>query len=708
MVRKEWQNLNGLWDLAIIDEPSSGVTAQPPAKFDTKILVPYPVESALSGVGKRAEHVWYRRSFEVPKDWNGRRIILNFEAVDWETRVLVNGKEVVHHTGGYDPFSADITDALTSGAQELLVGVWDPTDKGDQPRGKQVTTPKGIWYVPSTGIWQTVWMEPVQKRSIVRLGLQPDVDKHAVQLAAYVRGGGEMATLNWKVLEAGKEVATGTLKTGPAPDDARGGADNGTHVFKPTIVLPDDLKLWSPDSPTLYDLELTLEDNGAVDTVQSYFGMRKIEVKNDGKFQRIWLNGKPIFQVGPLDQGFWPDGLHTAPTDKALKWDLEEIKRCGFNMLRKHIKVEPARWYYWADKLGVLVWQDMPSGNNKTDESKKNFADELRRMIAARGNSPAIVMWVVFNEGWGEFDKEGVKEMCDLVKKLDPTRLVNNASGWTDMGWGDVDDMHKYPGPGCPKPDGKRAAVLGEFGGLGLQIKDHGWSPEHWGYQGTSDRDNLMNRFDQLMRQVFELRDTQGLCASVYTQWTDVETESNGVYTYDRAVAKMDIQRVHDANVGKLAEVETSVLVPTSEREPQTWRYTVTEPAKDWNTAGFDDSGWQQGQAGFGQGDPNWPIRTKWDTKEIWMRREVDIPEGISNDQIYMKVFHDEEVRVYLNGELAVRENGFQNDYQNLPIGDKARATIKPGKNILAVNCRNKEQAQFIDVGIISIRPKSK
>ncbi|MGI8905344.1 MAG: sugar-binding domain-containing protein [Candidatus Sumerlaeaceae bacterium] len=705
MVRKEWQNLNGLWDLAIVEDPTSGVTPQPPQKFDHKILVPFPVESSLSGIGKRAKHVWYRRSFDVPKEWTGRRVMLNFEAVDYESRVLVNGKNIGQHRGGYDPFSFDITNALTSGTNELLVGVYDPTDQADQPRGKQVTNPRGIWYTPSTGIWQTVWMEPVNKLSISHLELIPDVNRHAVSISAVTREGVGTAALKWKVSQDGKQIAHGEQ---PAmPEQSPKNATTGGAITS-TITLPAELKLWSPESPTLYDLQLSLEaDGGVVDEVVSYFGMRKLEIKSDGKFQRIFLNDKPIFQMGPLDQGFWPDGLHTAPTDEALRWDIEMTKRLGFNMTRKHIKVEPRRWYYWADKLGILVWQDMVSGNNKTPESKQQYEAELKRMIDTHCNHPSIIMWVVFNEGWGQYDKENTARLVEQAKKWDPTRLVNNASGWIDMACGDVKDAHRYPGPGAPDPETTRASVLGEFGGLGLPVQGHTWSQQgNWGYQGTSDRENLMNRYEQLMRRVWLLKEQKGLCAAVYTQITDVEIETNGLITYDREVVKVDEERIRNANTGKLPPIEITEVVPTSEKQGINWRYTFDKPAKEWNTPAFDDSGWKEGPAGFGKGDPSWPIRTAWHTKEIWLRRDIEIPAGIDVNDLYLNVFHDEDVEVYLNGERAVRERFYRTDYEEMPIGDKARATIKPGKNKIAVYCKNAEGGQYIDVGLIAIRTK--
>lgn len=696
LVRKDWQNLNGLWDLAIVDDPTSGVTAQAPEKFDHKILVPFPVESALSGVGKRAKHVWYRRNFAVPKEWNGRRVLLNFEAVDYESRVIVNGIQVAEHRGGYDPFSADITDALTTGTQEVLVGVYDPTDQADQPKGKQVTNPRGIWYTPSTGIWQTVWLEPVDRTAAfgdLKITANPDTGELRVEKAASDTSG-----VKWqlRVSNADKDV-----ESAPA-------ADFGEPVLSTRIENP---QLWSPESPYLYTLKLRVigADGTVLDEVESYAGFRKIEMKSDGKFQRIHLNGKEIFQMGPLDQGFWPDGLHTPPTDEALKWDLEMTKKLGFNMTRKHIKVEPRRWYYWADKLGILVWQDMVSGNNKTPESHQQYEAEFKRLIDTHYNSPSIIMWVVFNEGWGQYDSENTCRLTAQVKEWDPTRLTNNASGWTDMACGDIKDAHRYPGPGAPDPETTRANVLGEFGGLGLSVEGHMWAQQgNWGYQGASDRENLTARYEQLMRRVWKLKDEKGLCAAVYTQITDVETETNGLITYDREVIKMDEQRTINANTGKLSEITVTEVVPTSEKVPQTWKFTFEKPAKHWNTVGFDDAGWKQGPGGFGQSHADWPVRTKWDTKEIWLRRELELPADVKVNELYLNVFHDDDVEIYLNGERAVRERFHRTAYEEMPIGDQARATLKPGKNRISVYCKNLHGNQYIDVGLVAIRPEGK
>ncbi|HSW02260.1 MAG TPA: DUF4965 domain-containing protein [Sedimentisphaerales bacterium] len=543
MVRKDWFNLNGLWDYAI-----KAKDAAQPESFDGQILVPFPIESALSGVMKPVgpdNRLWYRRTFETPKghgwDQEGRRVLLHFGAVDWDTTVWVNGKEVGNHKGGYDPFTFDITDALKAdGRQEIVVSVWDPTDAGAQPRGKQVRNPHGIWYTAVTGIWQTVWLEPVAPRHIDGLKLTPDVDNAKLIVEIGTR------------LTRSDNVKVEILADGEVVAQA-----NGLNRIEVQIPNP---RLWTPDNPFLYDVKITLGRFNmpvVTDQITSYFGMRKIALaKDEAGINRLFLNNKPLFQYGPLDQGWWPDGLYTAPTDEALRYDIEITKRLGMNMARKHVKIEPARWYYWCDKLGLLVWQDMPSGDRyigsqdpdivRTEESAKQFELELARMIETFYNHPSIVMWVPFNEGWGQYD---TPRIVDLVRKLDPTRLVNNASGWTDRGIGDVMDIHDYPGPRAPRLEDKRAGVLGEFGGLGLPLPGHTWQAErNWGYRSYTTQDELTDAYIALIKKLHPLTGAPGLAAAVYTQTTDVEIEVNGLMTYDREVIKMDAARITAAN----------------------------------------------------------------------------------------------------------------------------------------------------------------
>ena len=522
MVRKDWLNLNGLWDIKLGDGTES------------KILVPFAIESALSGVMKHVDRVTYRRSFEIPKGWNGQQVLLHFGAVDWESTVFLNGKKLGVHRGGYDAFSYNITDALKGeGAQEITVEVFDPTDLGGQPRGKQKLKPGSIMYTATTGIWQTVWLEPVPTTPIESLKIIPDVDAGCLRLTVVGSGSVEaVASVD------GKDIAQVTGQAG--------------SELKLSIPNP---KLWSPDSPHLYDLRVALKSGDkTVDSVTSYFGMRKIALGKDDKgVTRMMLNGKPVFQVGPLDQGFWPDGIYTAPTDEALRFDIVETKRLGFNTTRKHVKVEPDRWYYWCDKLGLLVWQDMPCGNSYTDKpqpiDKPQFKSELVSMVKNLWNHPSIIMWVVFNENQGQHDTEA---LVAEVEALDPSRLVNNASGNDDKNCGDVIDKHTYPGPDSPKPEDNRAAVLGEFGGLGLPVEGHTWTKKTWGYEGTKNIEDLTKGYEKLLRKSWELNVTAGLSAVIYTQLTDVETECNGLLTYDREINKVVPDRAAAANSGKL------------------------------------------------------------------------------------------------------------------------------------------------------------
>jgi beta-galactosidase/beta-glucuronidase len=539
LVRKDWQNLNGLWDYAITKKG-----AAKPEKWDGQILVPFCLESALSGVGKHVtpdQNLWYRRTVEVPAGWKGKRVLLHFQAVDWESTVFVNGKELGTHKGGFDPFSYDITDALKAGKNELTLRVWDPTDKGAQPRGKQVSNPHGIWYTPVSGIWQTVWLEPVPETHIKSVRFIPHIDSGEIECVVDVAGNAGAVFVG---LKDGTPLRSTKIHKPGVP-----------HRYKITA----DVKLWTPDSPHLYDVVVALNKNESggepLDRAESYFAMRKISAAKDDKgVMRLMLNDKPLFQVGPLDQGWWPDGLLTPPSDAAMKYDLEVLKKLGMNMLRKHIKVEPARLYYHCDKLGLLVWQDMPSGmaagrnqqvmpnwkgdvTTFTDAEKKQFRVELKAMIDHLRFFPCIVAWVPFNEGWGQHD---TNEILKWTKQYDPTRLVDGPSGWTDRGYGDMKDMHKYPGPGMFPVMPKRVSVLGEFGGLGLPLSGHLWKESNnWGYRTYKTTDELRAAYHRLMIALHPLIG-QGLSAAVYTQTTDVEIEVNGLMTYDREIIKLD------------------------------------------------------------------------------------------------------------------------------------------------------------------------
>ncbi|MFF0792229.1 PA14 domain-containing protein [Streptomyces spiralis] len=529
LTRPDWQNLNGRWQFA-----AAGAGEQPPVgkNLSERILVPYPVESQLSGLERHEDRMWYRRTFTVPAGWHvghGKRLQLNFGAVDWKADVYVNGTKVAEHEGGYDKFSADITDALKPGrTQELIVGVYDPTDASggeNPPLGKQRLDPSGIWYTPTSGIWQTVWMEPVAADHVDSLKLTPDVAHGTLTVEAQgVRDG---------------VPVTATAYDGRCPVATVRGRTGG-----PLTLSIHDPHLWSPDDPFLYDLKV----RAGADEVGSYFGMRSVAVENVDGVPRTVLNGEPIFMMATLDQGFWPDGLYTAPTDEALAYDLKVHKQLGFNAVRKHIKVEPDRWFYWADRLGLMVWQDMPAmtaGVNPSAAARAEYEREMKEMIDEHVSSPSVVMWVTFNEGWGQYDEARIARQA---KSWDPTRLVNGMSGinlGTDGGAGDVIDEHGYPSPALPPhPDGKRALVSGEYGGLGLAVPGHAWSVQqsYVDVDPATYTDDYLSKLDEVRALV-----CRGSNGAVYTQISDVEGELNGLLTYDREVLKPDAARVRAA-----------------------------------------------------------------------------------------------------------------------------------------------------------------
>ena len=544
LVRSEWQNLNGLWDYAILAK-GSGLSA----KFDGKILVPFAIESSLSGVQKKvgqANELWYQRDFAVPAAWKNKRVLLNFGAVDWKADVWINGIKIGSHQGGYTAFSFEITPFLKSEKQQLTVRVWDPTNRGFQPRGKQVEQPGGIWYTSVTGIWQTVWIEAVNENFITTVKSVPDIDQQtlAVTASPFEKKLGDIMEI--KVLDKGKVVATGKSAAG-----------------EEVLVALTDMKLWSPETPFLYDLEISLTRNGKVlDQVKSYVGMRKISTKRDENgIVRLQLNNHDCFQFGPLDQGWWPDGLYTAPTDEALLYDIKKTKDFGFNLIRKHVKVEPARWYYHCDKEGILVWQDMPNGDvnpqwqqrnyfngkelERSAESEDNYRAEWKAIIDQHIANPCIVTWVPFNEAWGQFK---TPEIAAWIKLYDPSRLVNPASGGNFYQVGDMLDIHNYPAPDLAMYDGKRSCVLGEYGGIGLPVENHLWEKgRNWGYVQYKTSDEATNAYIELAEKL-KTTIPRGFSAAVYTQTTDVEVEINGLMTYDRKVIKMDEARIRKVN----------------------------------------------------------------------------------------------------------------------------------------------------------------
>lgn len=550
--RTAWTNLNGLWQYSIL--PKDQQTTMP-ATFQGNILVPFAVESALSGVAKtvgKDSVLWYKRSINLPAKTTGKKVLLHFGAVDWQCDVYVNGTKAGTHQGGYDPFTIDITSALKKGTkQDIAISVWDPTDEGPQPHGKQVKTPEGIWYTPVTGIWQTVWLEAVPQTYIAGTKQTPDIDKSTIAVSAIIQDKQAGDELKIVALNNNQIVAEQTTQD--------------TAVLL-TIQNPE---LWSPTTPHLYDLKITVLRKGKViDEVKSYFAMRKTSIAPDKNgIMKMMINNQFVFQYGPLDQGWWPDGLYTAPTDAALKYDIEMTKEMGFNMIRKHIKVEPARWYRYCDEIGILVWQDMPSGDlgnrweprpavishqtdqNRTAESEGYYRHEWNAIMDALYNFPSIVVWTPFNEAWGQFKTE---EITKWTMAKDPSRIINSASGGNFYNVGHIIDLHNYPDPAMPDPalyGATRAIVLGEFGGLGLPIPEHAWQKDkNWGYQSFKNSEELFARYKTLTAKLAELI-PQGLSAAVYTQTTDVEGEVNGFMSYDRKVMKMPLKDLNAENM---------------------------------------------------------------------------------------------------------------------------------------------------------------
>ncbi len=574
MARPDWQSLNGLWDYAI-----TGTEAATPATFQAKILVPFPLESALSGVMKNLkpnELLWYRRTFSVPREWSDRNILLHFGSVDWQSDVFVNGKKVAGHKGGYDPFSINITEALNPGSeQELVVRVWDPTDLGRtdtvraprQPSGKQRSVPYGTEYSQVSGIWKSIWLEPVPSTRIEKYVAVPDIDNKKLRLRVLVNFSTDSCSVSAEASANGLVIAGVTGKP-------------GTEL---SLNIPN-CKLWTPDDPFLYDLKVTLfKGDKKVDETTGYFGMRKISIGKDAKgVTRILLNNRFVFQSGLLDQGYWPDGLYTAPTDAALRSDIELMKKLGFNTSRKHGKVEPDRWYYWCDRLGLLVWQDMipkfpaagfgPNEIYTSPSDAAQFETEMQRMINGLMNHPSVIVWTVFNETWGQY---ATKRLTRWVRELDPSRLVNSASGCENFGVGDIIDGHQYPGPapGPTKswpqarsdewqwevkamPDSARAAVAGEYGGTFLFFANHSWNKSlvgskpftDAGYPLMKNSDELTGRLVTMLETLHGMIETNGISGGLYTQLADVEVECNGLVTYDRQLIKVDTARIKAAN----------------------------------------------------------------------------------------------------------------------------------------------------------------
>jgi beta-galactosidase/beta-glucuronidase len=716
MVRDNWVNLNGIWDFAKNNNSKIGSYSDF-TNYSKKILVPFPIESALSGImdtdyANLNKAYAYKRTFTIPATNEGKKILLHFGAVDWHCVVFVNQTKVGEHKGGYDSFTIDITNSLKplNEEQELVAQIYDPT-KGGQPRGKQDTHPGGIWYTPSSGIWQTVWYEAVNETYISNFTVVPDVDNATVKIKIDAPNASD-ASVDVTVLDGATEVARQTISTG----------------IETAISIPNP-KLWSPDSPFLYHLNFELKDgNQVVDNVGSYFGMRKITLgKLRGK-PFTFLNDKPIFHYGTLDQGFWPDGLNTAPSYEALRWDLEKTKELGFNMVRKHIKTEPARWYFYCDSIGLMVWQDMAnpieSGDRPLGDAtwvKENFYRETTNIINDLRNYPSIVIWVPYNEGWGQFDgnSEHSRKGVELIRKLDTTRLINQSSGWTNFEIGDILDKHNYTTPALyENPFNHRANVCGETGGYSLIFDDHIWSHSTNIYNTLSSSEELTTKLEELNAIGFDLT-TSGFAGVVYTQITDVEEELNGFYTYDRKISKLnDAQKARfKAGIQKLQTkaLYLNYIVPTAiQTDNSVWKYKTGgrgyNVASGWNSnVNYNVSTWQEGAAGFGNGNPpNSKTRTTWDTETIYLRKQITLPANLSEEDkadLKLSVYYDEDFDLYINGVLAASAKGYSTSYNLFDIYPAAKSILKYGEeNLFAIRCIQTGGGQYIDLGVVIAR----
>lgn len=700
MVRSNWKNLNGLWQYAVNKRSDAN-----PQRWAGEILVPFAIETPLSGVKRLitpSEQIWYRRTFLAQCDKTKERFLLNFGGVDFRSQVFVNNTEVtdIPHESGNLPFTLDITDYIVDGENELVVSVWDPTNEGMQSTGKQVLKPDGCMYSRSSGIWQTVWTEVVPSTYITGYKVVTDIDKGTVSVTVEGKGDLMNARSTVTVLKDGEKISAADVE----------------EWGKPVTMTISNPMLWSPESPNLYDLRITLKGkNSEPDTIQGYFGMRKIEWRKDEKgVPRFYFNNQKTFLLGTLDQGWWPDGFLTPPSDEAMKYDILFLKDCGFNMMRKHIKIEPLRYYYLCDKLGIILWQDMPSGSGDAENRYTLYRQELKEMVDLLQTFPCITMWVPYNESWGQPSATKTNLTIHWLKHYDPTRLVDGPSGWNDYGIGDTRDMHHYSEPSMFPVMNDRVSVLGEFGGIGYDVPGHLWTEQNWGYVHDSSAEDFFKRYSKDMDRLATLA-SEGLAASVYTQTTDVERETNGLQTYDRKVIKYpatEFKKIH-AKVFEAAKETripiTTDITPDGRKQTIIWKYTMEQPADNWTDSIFDDSSWESGPAGFGNATITKDIkaarvRTKWETKDIWLRREFEFngnPEDI--EKLVLRVFYDENVDVYLNGIKIAQLNGYNSNYELQDILPETKSVLKHGKNIVAVHATNAEGGAYIDLGFVSV-----
>lgn len=692
MVRTDWLNLNGLWDFEITDRDTNKIAIN----YARKILVPFCVESALSGIKETItgkQQMMYRRYFTVPSNWNQKYLILHFEAVDYETKVWVDGKYVGMHKGGYDHFQFDITGFLSKEQKhEIKIVVWDPTNEGSQPIGKQALPAiKNVTkYTATSGIWQTVWLEPINDVAIESIKIIPNIDNATISLQTKLVGATQGTRIKIQAFDQGKEIASSV-----AADD---------ELVSLQLNQP---KLWSPTNPFLYDLKLSLvKDGKVVDEVSSYFGMRKISMGRDHEgYMRILLNNAIIYQLGPLDQGYWPDGILTPASDQALRYDIAYLKKIGANMDRMHMKVQPERWYYHCDQLGILVWQDMVSPTKFIDtKSNLNSSDfELEHNITVDQlyNHPSIIQWVLFNESWGQYDTE---RLTAALKAKDPTRLVINASGWHDKKVGDIRDFHDYtihPAIALVTKNDDRAMVLGEAGGFDLLIPGHLWTPDlktetKFKTDWKSDfkkgvvksADELIEKYTILLDDLFQLK-KYGLNAVVYTQISDVEDEISGWMTYDRKVSKLP-----DTTFAALHQqffkptITGKYILPLSMNTAQQWNYSFTAPSNDWikNTTIAD---FKLGEAPFGIESNNaHKVNTTWNTNSLFLNKEFTLTALPS--KLSLVACNTGITDVYINGAYVMQFNNFLKNDPEVKISesllsDKAMKLLKVGVNQLSL-----------------------
>jgi hypothetical protein len=720
--RQAWLNLNGQWQFEI-DNDSTGEQRGLPSGHDLagSIRVPFCPESQLSGVAHTdfMSRVWYRRDFAVPAAMRGKRLLLHFEAVDWHAKVWLNGVLLGEHKGGYTPFALEATAAIREGDNELVVSAEDNTRSGDQATGKQSHEPGsyGCVYTRTTGIWQTVWLEAVGDSYVRDFVLTPDPDTGTVHFQAEVAGPSQGLTLRLQLVDQGKVVAEATVP-----------AAGRTTLASLTVENP---KLWWPGKPYLYDVRIALRRGGkVVDEVETYSGFRKVHI--DG--YRFLINHKPVFQRLVLDQGFYPDGIYTAPSDEALRRDIELSIAAGFNGARLHQKVFEPRFLYWADKLGYIVWGEFPDWgvNRESGTAVGQLAIEWKEAVQRDRNHPSIVGWCPLNEVWGGSLVAFAQHLLTSTRLMDPTRPLLDGSGGTHFDpETEVYDYHDYDQnpatfrarftaflvtgdnpPTNARPEGSIEYkgvpyFVSEYGGTAIAVKRDGEAA--WGY-GSAAQD--IEAFAERYRGLTEaLLDHPRMFAFCYTQLTDVEQEQNGVYHYDRT-PKYDVKILHDVNTQPaayerdevLAALQTEVLVPTSDQTPQTWRYTTAAPSDDWFAPTFDDSGWQQGAGGFGTATtPGAVVGTEWNSDDIWLRRTV---EGDAGEFAYafLRIHHDEDAEVYLNGERIASLAGFQTGYSPVDVTDAFRAAWRPGENTLAIHCHQTEGGQFVDAGFTLVR----